>query len=175
MCLCKLQMYFLARLLHVTQSSLCVSLPLQTKFQMKLVAFFACFLAFAASLATGAPLTVHVVAHSHCDAGYRQSFEGESRLTTAAHCYDVSQGYYVTEVKHILTSAVQALLSAEGLRLNRTFIWQEQSFFARCELEFENWSQYVRCVCCRSRFVLSCCCSRAPLSEKSDGGASRMT
>ena len=56
----------------------------------------------------GGVLTVHVVAHSHCDAGYKKTF----------------RGYHDTEVSRILTSVTAALLAVP----DRTFIWSESSF-----------------------------------------------
>ena len=56
----------------------------------------------------GGVLTVHVVAHSHCDAGYKKTF----------------RGYHDTEVSRILTSVTAALRAVP----DRTFIWSESSF-----------------------------------------------
>lgn len=62
------------------------------------------------SLSLGLP-TVHLVPHSHCDAGYRESFEG----------------YYQSQVRHILDTVIEALADDE----KRRFVWEEVSFFSR--------------------------------------------
>ena len=55
--------------------------------------------------------TVHVIPHSHCDAGYRNTFEG----------------YYNTDVHSIINSVLQALVQDK----NKTFVWEEVSFLSR--------------------------------------------
>jgi hypothetical protein len=62
-----------------------------------------------------APLTVHMVAHSHCDAGYRKSFEQ----------------YYTTEVSSILNTMLAALSDPTAASMNRTFVWEEVSYLRR--------------------------------------------
>lgn len=57
----------------------------------------------------GSPV-VHVIPHSHCDAGYRKSFSD----------------YYNSEVKYILSSVMEALDSDP----KKTFVWEEISFFS---------------------------------------------
>ena len=55
--------------------------------------------------------TVHVVPHSHCDAGYRKTFEA----------------YFTGEVKSILDTVLQALQEDSSKR----FVWEEVSFLSR--------------------------------------------
>lgn len=57
----------------------------------------------------GAPV-VHVIPHSHCDAGYTKTF----------------MDYYTTEVKSILDTVVEALQEDPAKR----FVWEEVSFFS---------------------------------------------
>ena len=67
--------------------------------------------AVAAAVAPGGvppPLEIHVVPHSHCDAGYKKTFDG----------------YLGAEVSSILSSVTQAL-DADP---KRKFIWSESSF-----------------------------------------------
>ena len=54
---------------------------------------------------------VHLVPHSHCDAGYRETFED----------------YYKYQVKSILDTVVNALDNIT----DRRFVWEEVSFFSR--------------------------------------------
>ena len=56
------------------------------------------------------PAVVHVIPHSHCDAGYRKTFSG----------------YYSSEVKSIISTVLEALKEAP----NRRFVWEEVSFFS---------------------------------------------
>ena len=53
---------------------------------------------------------VHVVPHSHCDAGYTKTFED----------------LYTNDVKSILDTVVEALLAES----DRRFVWEEVSFFS---------------------------------------------
>ena len=55
--------------------------------------------------------TVHVVPHSHCDAGYRKTFED----------------YFTSEVKSILDTVLEALQQDPQKR----FVWEEVSFLSR--------------------------------------------
>ena len=67
--------------------------------------------AVAAAVAPGGvppPLEIHVVPHSHCDAGYKKTFDG----------------YLGAEVSSILSSVTQALDADQ----KRKFIWSESSF-----------------------------------------------
>ena len=57
------------------------------------------------------PLVAHIIAHSHCDPGWLESFEG----------------YYSTQVASILSSVMQALREDPS----RRFIWAEMSFWMR--------------------------------------------
>ena len=54
---------------------------------------------------------VHVIPHSHCDAGYRESFEG----------------YYDGQVRNIINTMLEALNSSSS----RKFVWEETSFLSR--------------------------------------------
>eukprot|EP00300_Choanocystis_sp_HF-7_P016033 c19276_g1_i4.p1 GENE.c19276_g1_i4~~c19276_g1_i4.p1 ORF type:complete len:969 (+),score=194.56 c19276_g1_i4:14-2920(+) len=54
---------------------------------------------------------VHVIPHSHCDPGYKKTFEG----------------YYLTEVHRTLTSVTQLLAQNPSLR----FLWSETSYLDR--------------------------------------------
>jgi hypothetical protein len=56
-------------------------------------------------------VVVHVLPHSHCDPGYKKTVES----------------YYLTEVKHILDSVVDALQQRE----DRRFVWAEGVFLER--------------------------------------------
>ena len=60
-------------------------------------------------LASSAPV-VHIIPHSHCDTGYRKSFDD----------------YYHSEVQYILNSMVVALQQ----RPDRRFVWEEVSYFS---------------------------------------------
>ena len=62
-------------------------------------------------LAAQPPLVAHILAHSHCDPGWLESFEG----------------YYLSQVSRILSSVVLALEADP----RRRFIWAEMSFFMR--------------------------------------------
>ena len=55
--------------------------------------------------------SVHVLPHSHCDAGYGKTFED----------------YYNTDVHSIINSVLQALVQDK----NKTFVWEEVSFLSR--------------------------------------------
>ena len=65
-------------------------------------------LAVAAPEEGAPPLDIHVVPHSHCDAGYKKTFAG----------------YLGSEVNSILSSVTQALDADPS----RRFIWSESSF-----------------------------------------------
>ena len=54
--------------------------------------------------------TVHVIPHSHCDAGYHKTFEG----------------YFTDDVKSILDSLLEALQGDPGKR----FVWEEVSYLS---------------------------------------------
>jgi lysosomal alpha-mannosidase len=55
--------------------------------------------------------TVHVIPHSHCDAGYRKTFEA----------------YFTSDVKSILDTLLEALQDDPSKR----FVWEEVSFLSR--------------------------------------------
>jgi len=57
------------------------------------------------------PLTVHIIAHSHCDPGWLTTFEG----------------YYSSEVRLILDGVMRELTNQP----HRKFVWSEISFFNR--------------------------------------------
>lgn len=63
------------------------------------------------SSAAAVPLTAHIIAHSHCDPGWLESFEG----------------YYSTQVHGILSSVVDQL----SRERDRRFVWAETSFWMR--------------------------------------------
>ena len=56
-------------------------------------------------------LTGYIIAHSHCDAGWRVTIEE----------------YYETSVRSILTSTIEAL---QHENVDRRFIWAETAFFS---------------------------------------------
>jgi len=60
------------------------------------------------------PLTIHTMPHTHCDTGYKKTFEG----------------YFSTEVRPIFFSLVNALTSEDDARPRR-FIWSETAFLKR--------------------------------------------
>lgn len=68
-------------------------------------------LLLSAACAAPPPLTVHIIAHSHCDPGWLESFEG----------------YYQSQVGRILSN-VMGELTADSAR---RFVWAETSFWMR--------------------------------------------
>ncbi len=58
-----------------------------------------------------ASLTVHVIPHSHCDAGYRKTFDD----------------YFESEVRDILDTVIEALEASP----KRRFVWEEVSFLKK--------------------------------------------
>jgi hypothetical protein len=79
----------------------------------RLAALAALLLALAAPRAAAQPppLRAFIVAHTHCDPGWLESFEG----------------YYSSQVDRILSSVVRAL-AADA---QRRFVWAEMSFWMR--------------------------------------------
>ena len=77
-------------------------------------AFTRCLLllcTIAGGISQGRAATVHVIPHSHCDAGYTKTFEA----------------YFTDDVKSILDSLLEALQGDPEKR----FVWEEVSFLSR--------------------------------------------
>jgi len=92
--------------------------------------FWICaFLALCSGLfVTQAELTIHIIAHSHCDPGWLSTFEG----------------YYNRDVRQILNSVFNELIKDS----TKKFVWSETSFFQRWyeHLGVEQKKQFKRLV-----------------------------
>lgn len=82
---------------------------------LKRMAYFISLFLLAVVSSCSRASVVHVVAHSHCDAGYRKTFED----------------YFTEEVKSVLDTVVDAL----GADPQKRFVWEEVSFLSRWWLQ----------------------------------------